>query len=197
MQGKTADNKDPLAGIAEMIQAVQEQDKVVREENSRLNKLLEVQDQLIEKQRILLKEVAETSSELYEILEKMKELKQKLFDQKKMLLVDSSESSQASSIIDEVVSQQTPPPSIANSPSGNLALKAVEIVGKQIFDLTESCLKSNELSVPAESIRELLAKVNDVIEASIRSGNATESEEDQIRRQSFIISALVPQPEEE
>ena len=191
------DTNNLLNNIPEMIKAIQEQENITKEENQRLQKLLQVQEQLIEKQRNSLKEVAETSLELLKVEEKRKELKQKLHTQKTKLLVSSSEGSEVSSIIGEVISQQPAPTAMSKTPSGTTALKVIELIQKQIFGLTESCLQSKELSVQPEILRETVVKVNEVIDSVVNSGNVKESSEDKIRRQSFVITALVQQTDQE
>jgi myosin heavy subunit len=186
---------NPLAGFSNIIQQAKEQEASVTEENSRLKTLAKLQDDLIQKQRSALLEVAHTSAELAEVEKQRTILKARLAAQKTKLLVAASEAAQASSIIEKVIEASSPSP-IASSQSGAVALSAIEKIQSELFGVTDQCMKAQNLSVSPEIAGELVCSVNDIIEEAIRTGAVDESPEDTVKRQSYVISALIPQPEE-
>lgn len=189
--------QNPLAGAGAIVQQIKEQEQFVTQENRKLKQLIAIQDALIKKQREGLLEVAKTAAELSAVEQERAKLRKKLNSQKTKLLVAAAESTDASSIIEQTLSESTPSESIANGATGTTTLKAIEFIQSGLFALTESCLKSQDLSVPPEAVNALISNVNDVIQNAIDSGVAKESPEDTIRRQSFVITSLVPEPEED
>jgi myosin heavy subunit len=186
---------NPLAGLQDVIQRAKEEEATVQEENKRLKQILELQDQLIKKQRAVLLEVAKTSAELAEVEKQRAVLKAKLASQKSVLLVSASETAQVSSIIEKVIEASAPPPLSAGK-SGEVTLNAIEKIQAQVFAVTETCMKDPNMSVSIDIANQLIFAVNDVLEAAIQSGAAEEPPEDTIKRQSYLISALVPPQEE-
>ena len=190
--------KDPMAGITAVIKQIKETETVAREENEHVKQLISIQDSLIEKQRKLLVEVAKQSAELLAVEEKRNSLKEQLCSQKTKLLVSASEGSEGSSIIDLTLNQPDMTPAIANSASGRAALKAIEQIQQSLFTITDSCLKTENLTVSQDAIQALILETNEVIQQVLQTGAAKETSEDTVRRQSFVIAALVPQqPTEE
>ncbi|OHS95938.1 hypothetical protein TRFO_37932 [Tritrichomonas foetus] len=194
---KGAATQDPMAGINAAIAQIKETETMAREENAHIKQLIAIQDALIQKQRQILLDVAKTSSELLAVEIQRSQLKQKLGSQKSKLLVSSSESSEVNSLIEQTLSQPDSQPPISSGASGAAALKAIELIQQNLFAVTESCLKTEDLSAPAESLQSLIIDVNEIIQQTLKSGVAKETTEDTVRRQSFVISALVPPPPED
>ena len=191
----SAKSNDPMAGIATVINQISQQKKLAEEENRRIQKLVEIQDTLIEKQRQTLQEISNTSQELKEIEAKRSALKEQLSSQKTKLLCAASESSDLTSLIEQTVTFDDL--AVSNGASGQAALKCIEEIQKAVFSLTNSCLEDDNLSIPGEQMNEVILTVNDIIQTAIQSGTVKESTEDTVRRQSFVISSLVPpQPTE-
>lgn len=187
---------DPTAGIASIIQQIQQQKKLAEEEYQRTKQLTEIQDELIKKQRDTLLQIAQTSNELQQVEEKRDSLKQKLSSQKSKLLVAASESSDLTNLINDTIALDNP--QIANTSSGTTALKTIEAIQSNVFALTEECMKSENFTVSNDGMDQLIVTVNKLIQDAIKGGSVKESTEDTIRRQSFVISSLVsPQPEDE
>ena len=194
---KSKANQDPMSSISSFIQQIKETEAAVREENDRIKQLVAIQEALIQKQRNLLIEVAKTSSELLEVETQRTKLKQNLTSQKSKLLISAGESSETNSIVEQTLSDPSSIPSVSNTEAGAAALKAVELIQKSLFAVTEEALKSEDLSVPSDSLQTLVSSVNDIIQRTIKLGHAKETAEDTVRRQSFVISSLVgPSPEE-
>ena len=189
--------QNPMAGISGMIQQIKEQEQIVTQENRRLKQLIAIQDALIKKQREGLLEVAKTASELAAIEQERTKLRNKLNSQKTKLLVSAAETSDASSLIENTLAQSGPTEAISSGATGAATLKAIEVIQSQLFSLTEACLKNQDLSVPPEAVSDLISNVNEVIQKTIDNGIAKESAEDTIRRQNFVITSLVPEPEDE
>jgi myosin heavy subunit len=185
---------NPLAGLSNVIQKAKEEETAVLQENERLKKLLTLQEELIKKQRAALLEVTKTAAELAEIEKQRTLLKSRLASQKSQLLVSASEAAQVSSLIDKIIEDSSPPPLSAGK-TGELTLSAIEKIQAQTFAVTEQCMKDPNMSVPIDVANQLIFAVNDVVEAVIRSGAAEEPPEDTIKRQSYLISALVPPQE--
>lgn len=187
---------DPTAGFASIIQQIQQQKKYAEEEYQRTKQLTLIQDELIKKQRDTLLQIQQTSNELQQVEEKRDALKQKLASQKSKLLVAASESSDLTNLINDTIALDSP--QIANTSSGATALKTIEAIQSNVFALTEECMKSENFTVSADGVDQLIVTVNKLIQDAIKDGSVKESTEDTIRRQSFVISSLVsPQPEEE
>lgn len=185
---------DPSAGIASIIQQIHEQKEAAEEEFRRVKQISLIQDELIQKQRQTLTEIAETSFELEKVEQQRSALKQKLASQKSQLLVAASESSDLYSLINEAIDSE--PPLIASSSAGSAALKAIEEIQKDVFALTETCLQSSDFTIPQDSLTDVILSANNLIRTIVQNGNATESSEDTIRRQSFLISSLISPPED-
>ena len=187
---------DPSAGIASIIQQIQQQKKLAEEDYQRTKQLTMIQDELIKKQRETLLQIQQTTNELEQVEEKRDNLKQKLASQKSRLLVAASESSDLTNLINDTIALDNP--QIANTSSGAAALKAIEAIQTNVFSLTEECMKSENFTVSADGMDQLIVTVNKLIQDAIKDGAVKESTEDTIRRQSFVISSLVsPQPEDE
>ena len=187
---------DPSAGIASIIQQIQQQKKLAEEDYQRTKQLTMIQDELIKKQRETLLQIQQTTNELEQVEEKRDNLKQKLASQKSRLLVAASESSDLTNLINDTIALDNP--QIANTSSGAAALKAIEAIQTNVFSLTEECMKSENFTVPTDGMDQLIVTVNKLIQDAIKDGAVKESTEDTIRRQSFVISSLVsPQPEDE
>lgn len=183
--------------VEEMLAAITNEEKRVTDENARLQKVLQIQNALIEKERNILVDVAKTSQELYEIEKKRAELKSKLSSHKTQLLVAASEAQEAMSVIQTTLADGPDSPAISETQSGKFALKIVEAINQNIFQLTEACLKSDSLSVDAGKLHEAINDVNSLIQKVIDADLATETQDDTIRRNSFVISNLVnSQPQE-
>lgn len=194
---KSKASQDPMSSISSFIQQIKETEVAVREENERIKQLVAIQDALIQKQRNILIEVAKTSSELLEVETQRNKLKQTLSSQKSKLLISAGESSETNSIVEQTLSDPSSIPSVSNTESGAAALKAIELIQKTLFAVTEEALKSEDLSAPSDSVQTLVASVNDIIQRTIKLGHAKETAEDTVRRQSFVISSLVgPSPDE-
>ncbi|KAK8845003.1 hypothetical protein M9Y10_021178 [Tritrichomonas musculus] len=187
---------DPTAGISSIIQQIQQQKKLVEEDYQRTKQLVSIQDELIKKQRDTLLQIQQTSNELQQVEEKRDSLKQQLATQKSKLLVAASESTDLTNLINDTIAQDNP--QIANTSSGSAALKAIESIQNSVFSLTEECMKSENFTVSADGMDQLIVNVNKLIQDAIKDGSVKETTEDTIRRQSFVISSLVsPQPEDE
>jgi hypothetical protein len=184
-----------LAGLSNVIQQAKEQETAVTQENSRLKTLVKLQEELIKKQRAALLEVAKTSAELAEVEKQRSLLKSRLAAQKSALLIAASEGAQVSSVIDKVIEGANPSP-ISARQSGAVALAAIEKIQAELFAVTDQCMKAQNLAVSAEIAGELICSVNDIVEEAIRSGAVEESPEDTVKRQAYVISALIPPQEE-
>lgn len=193
MEGKTGGVPD----VSNMIQAIADNEKAVKAENNRLKQIYAIQESVMEKQRQLLKEVAKTSAELLEVERKRAELKEKLASQKTSLLTASAEAQEVSSIIEEILVNAPPPLEMSKTPSGNLALKVIETVGQNISEITNMCINSQNLSVPADHLNQAVVTLNELIQKLVDANVAIESPEDTINRQSFVISSLVRATQEE
>ncbi|OHT05495.1 hypothetical protein TRFO_26767 [Tritrichomonas foetus] len=181
-----------MAGIAAVISQINQQKEIAEEENHRYKQLLSIQDALIDKQRAALAEIAKTSQELQAVEEKRNQLKNQLSSQKSKLLIAASESSDLQTLIEQTVGADNSSP-MTTSP---VALKCVEDIQKAVFSLTEAALKEDNLSIPAENMSDVILTVSEIIQNAISSGAAKETTEDTVRRQSFVISSLVPPPPE-
>lgn len=180
----------------EMIQRINENEKKVTEENAVLTKVSQYQQELIERQRQLLKDVAQTNAELLAIEQKRAELKSKLSSQKTALLVAASEAQETSSIIRSVL-ENAPDTPMSSTKSSQMTLKIVDAISQSIFQLTESCIESQNLSIDSSKLQGTIADVNNLIQKVMDAGLAQESSEDTIRRQSYLISALVQTKDQE
>lgn len=180
----------------EMIQRINENEKKVTEKNAVLTKVSQYQQELIERQRQLLKDVAQTNAELLAIEQKRAELKSKLSSQKTALLVAASEAQETSSIIRSVL-ENAPDTPMSSTKSGQMTLKIVDAISQSISQLTESCIESQNLSIDSSKLQGTIADVNNLIQKVMDAGLAQESSEDTIRRQSYLISALVQTKDQE
>ncbi|KAH0793462.1 hypothetical protein GPJ56_002509 [Histomonas meleagridis] len=188
--------KKQMNEINNMILALKEKEKQVNMENSRLKQLSQIQDALIDKQREILLEVVKTSKELIEVEQRRKEIKEMIEKQKHDLLISSAKAKNINSIIDKAIGDADHQAQVADGPTGIATLKIIEQIQNSLFTLTESCLDSQDLSVPEDKMKNLVSSVNEIIQNAIDSGFAKESPDDTIRRQSFIISSMVPQIDE-
>lgn len=185
-----------LGNLAAIIQQTKQQEQMALEENKRLKVLVSIQDALVGKERSILVEVAKTSTELQEVEKKRAELKAKLAGQKTQMLITVAESTEVSRVVERVVSA-TDQPSIASSNAGSMALKAIEGIQSSIFGLVSKCLESETISVDGDSLNELVVDVSEVVEAVVQNGGAEEKLEDTIRRQGYVLAAMVPGQEED
>lgn len=182
-----------MSSLMAIVEETKLQEKAVTEENRRLKMLSSIQNSLVSKQRETIMEVAKTSQELQEVEKKRLALKKKLSDLKTKTLIASSETAEVTKIIEKVVDTE---PSIVTGAKGSDALKAIEAIQSLIFNVTEKCLKAEDLSADGDALSDLVAGVSEVIESTISTGSAKEQSEDTIRRQGYVISTMIPQPEE-
>jgi hypothetical protein len=178
-----------------LIAQAREQEAAVLAENQRLKALLEQTDSLIAEQRAALLDVARLSGELVTVEADRSALKSRLASQKSVLLVTASQVAGVSAAVDQLLDGANQP-AISAGPAGAAALEAIEKIQAAVFAVTESCLQSESLVVPVAEANALVCTVNDIVEDVVRKGAAVEDTPDTVRRQSYIISALVPQPDE-
>ena len=197
MQAQPQPQQKPSLNLNSIIQAVQQQQEVATDENKRLHQILAIQKTLMEKQRKYLLDIATTTKELLEVELKRKALKEKLASQKTALLIAASEAQETQNIVGEVIQAAPDAPPISSTESGQFAAKIVDAISSQVFEMTEQCLKSQDLSISSTDIQSAIISINQLIQKVIDAGIATESPEDTIRRQSYAISSLVSTPEEE
>lgn len=186
-----------LPDVSSMISAIANNEKLVVEENSRLKQIYAIQEALMEKQRKALKEVAQTSAELLEVEKKRAELKEKLASQKTQLLTSSAEAQEVSSIIEEILNNSPQPTPIAETNSGNIALKIVETVAKHVSELTDACIKDKTLCAPASNLQDIIMVTSQLIQKVADADLIKESSQDVINRQSYVISSLVQASQEQ
>lgn len=178
--------------IAAMIQQIAQQEKAVQLENKRLTQLMSIQDALIQKQRGILADVAKTAQELREVEEKRAKLRAALTMQKTQLLVGASESQDASTLIEETLMQSESDTPISTGTSGKATLKAIDAIQAKMMALTQECLQGQDLSIPSDQLQQFIGDVSDLLQKLVDGGLVTESPEDTIRRQSYIIASMVP-----
>jgi hypothetical protein len=183
------------SSITSLVAQVKESETAATEAHDLLAALVTRSDELIARHREGLLEVARLSAELAEIEKRRAVLKSALASQKSKLLITAAETAEVSQLIEQAVEAGEQAP-IASGASGNVALQSIEKIQAAVFALTEKCLSSQNLTVAQEDADALICAVSDVVEEAVKAGGALEAPEDTIRRQSFVISALVPPPEE-
>ena len=179
-QGQTQPSAG-LPNINSIIQAVQKQQDLAQDENKRLQQILAIQQSLVEKQRKYLVDIAETTKELLEVEKKRNELKAILSTQKSGLLIAASEAQEASTLVGEVLQAAPDAPPVSATESGQFAAKIVDAVSSEIFQLTEKCLKSEDLSISNNDIQGSIIAINQLVQKLIDAVIAIESPEDSIR----------------
>ena len=179
---------------ASILKQIAQHEQVVQLENKRLKQLLSIQDALIEKQRSVLCDVAAKAQELRKLEDEREKLRNKLNQQKTQLLVAGSESQDVSELIETVLGEDSVVPEVSESPAGENTLKVIEQIQASVFELTQACLNSPDLSVSPDQVTALITDVNNMIDEAVNNGLAKESPEDTIRRQSFVITSMIQEP---
>ncbi|KAH0792493.1 hypothetical protein GPJ56_003670 [Histomonas meleagridis] len=192
----TKKQTNTMDSINAILKEIREEEQVVTEENLYLKKLEQIQNSLLNSQREQLTQVAKLSSELAEVEDKRKALQEQLLSQKAKLLISASESADASGIIEHALqnSEQTP---IGSQKIGEKTLSFIEIIQKSVFKITESCLKSDDLTASESDLKGLILKLNDLISNAVETGEIKEAPEDTARRQSYVISTLYSHEDDE
>lgn len=180
-----------MDSINAMLKDIKEQEQVANEENRYLKKLEQIQSNILNSQREQLFQVSELSRELAEVEEKRKALQEQLLSQRTRLLISASESADASSIIEHALSSSEQIP-ISSKKIGENTLSIIESIQQSVFKLTESCLRSDDLTASGDDLKNLILQINDIISKEVVSGEIKEAPEDTARRQSYVISALYP-----
>jgi hypothetical protein len=183
------------SSIASLVAQTREAESAAAETHDLLSSLIAKSDELISRQREGLLEVARLSAELAEIEKRRAVLKSALASQKSKLLITAAETAEVNQLIEQAVEAGGQAP-VASGASGNVALQSIEKIQAAVFALTEKCLSSQTLTVGQEDADALICTVSDVLEEAVKAGGAQEAPEDTIRRQSYVISALLPQPDE-
>jgi hypothetical protein len=178
-----------------MIAQAREQETAALEENERLKSLVALADSLIAKQRDALTDVARLCTELSAVEAQRSALKNRLASQKSTLLVAASEVAGVTVAVDQSLEGAAEAP-ISAGPAGAAALEAIEKIQAAVFAVTQSCLQSDKFTVQVGEANALVCTVSDIIDDVVKKGAAVEDTEDTVRRQSYIISAFVSQPEE-
>lgn len=179
------------ANLNAFLKDISEREKRAIEQNRKLKLINERQDKIIEKQRSLLKEVAKANVELIEVEKKRDEIKKKLASLKTQLLVTSSEAQELSSATSQILEQTPERTPISDIEQHKITLLTVDFISEKIVELSRSCANSKNHSVPTAQLQEKLIAVNKLFQKIIDEGYATESSQETIERQGYVISALV------
>jgi hypothetical protein len=177
--------------IASLVAQTRDAETAAARQQELLTSLIARSDELISRHREGLLEVARLSSELAEIEKRRAVLKGALASQKSRLLITAAETADVSRLIGQALEAEG-----EAAPAGSAALQPIEKIQAAVFALTEKCLSSQNLTVAQEDADALVCTVSEVLEEAVKAGAAQEAPEDTIRRQSYVISALLPPPEE-
>jgi hypothetical protein len=161
------------------------------EANEQLTRLASLQESLISKQREALLAVTTTCAQLAEVEQKRANLKAQLSGQRSKLLIAASQFNDVSSAVSQLAEGGNPAP-ISAGKTGAITLEAVEKIQAAVFEVTESCLKSEQLALSAGDANGLIITVNEIVEEAISKGGAEEEPQDTISRQQHLIAALLP-----
>jgi hypothetical protein len=183
------------SSVASFVTQVKEAETAATETHEVLASILAKSEDLISRQRESLLEVARLSSELAEIEKRRSVLKAALASKKAKLLIGAAETSEVIQSFEQAV-ESGGQSSVASSSAGTVALQAIEKIQAAVFGLTEKALRNDNLQADSDDANALISTVNDVIEEAIKSGGIIEAPADTVRRQSYVISALLPQSEE-
>lgn len=185
-QAKPAGNSLDFASI---LQQVNQQEENAKQQNTQLQEILKSQEDLINHQRETLIKVSKLSADLSNYDKKRAEILDQLEAQKTNLLLIASQSKHVNEALEAILSQSDI--SVSKTVTGTTVLHAIEDIQKSVFNVTESAIQNQDLSVPPELVNELVRNTNAVIENAIETGSIKEETNDKVRRQSFIINSML------